>query len=452
MNRYEYIRFPDQCLMLIYSPIISNRLRYITQFIGRELAGTPADLTADVKQFQQYDGPKINYSTEVLPGNGVCIYPHGLLEQRGITHQDISCSEQHGYTVFFQSGGDFGFDVLAASFYLLSRYEEYLPHRLDMYGRYAHENSLAYRERFLDQPLVNTWIEQLRVLLMEQFPAAKFQNPRFTFRPTYDIDEAYSYKYKTWWRSAGAALKDLLSGKWANWRIRRNVLNGQLPDPFDAYNWMDDLHRPHRLAPLYFFLMAAKTGRYDRHILPSEIAMQTLIRQHAQQYAIGIHPSWQSGDDPLLITSEKSELERISQLKISSSRQHFIRFTLPETYRRLIAAGIKEDYSMGFGSINGFRASVASPFYWYDLQKEETTFLQLFPYCYMEANSYYEQKHTPAQALEEMQHYYTVVKKVNGMLITIWHNTFLGTDERFAGWRDVYRQMLEQITHDMKHT
>jgi hypothetical protein len=64
----------------------------------------------------------------------------------------------------------------------------------------------------------------------------------------------------------------------------------------------------------------------------------------------------------------------------------------------------------------------------------------------MEANSFYEQKYTTQQALEEMRHYYKQVKAVNGTLITIWHNTFLGTDSRFSGWREIYRQMVEEIT------
>jgi hypothetical protein len=131
---------------------------------------------------------------------------------------------------------------------------------------------------------------------------------------------------------------------------------------------------------------------------------------------------------------------------VTSSRQHFIRFTLPETFRQLIDAGIKEDFSMGYGSINGFRASVASPFYWYDLEKEQTTHLLLHPFCYMEANSFYEQKQNPEQALQEMLQYYSEVKKAKGTLITIWHNTFLGTDEKFKGWREVYKIFFNEIT------
>jgi hypothetical protein len=119
---------------------------------------------------------------------------------------------------------------------------------------------------------------------------------------------------------------------------------------------------------------------------------------------------------------------------------------LPQTFQYLIKAGIKEDFSMGYGTINGFRASVASPFYWYDLEKEETTYLLLHPFCYMEANSFFEQKFSPAQALEEMRYYFQQVKKVNGTFISIWHNSFLGTDERFKGWREVYYQFIQEVS------
>jgi hypothetical protein len=64
----------------------------------------------------------------------------------------------------------------------------------------------------------------------------------------------------------------------------------------------------------------------------------------------------------------------------------------------------------------------------------------------MEANSFFEQKFTPQQALEEIKHYYNVVKEVNGTLITIWHNTFLGTDETFKGWREVYAEFVKEIS------
>lgn len=431
--------------MIVFSNTITNRLRYIADFIGQEIAGKPFEITDNPDKFIGYVGAKINYSNQPLSPDEFWIKPAPLLFEKNIHPQQIDCFEVNGYKAFFKAEGDFSFDIFAASFYLLSRYEEYLPHEKDIYGRYAHENSLAFREGFLNLPVINSWLRDFIESLQVKFPNFKPRTPNFEFLPTYDIDEAYSYKHKEWWRSAGAAIKDLLKGKFERFRLRRQVLNSKIPDPFDSYSWIDDLHRPHQLRPRYFFLVPKSTGKYDRNILPSEIAVQTIIKQHAEKYMIGVHPSWQSGDDPLLIKEEKERIEHITATKVISSRQHYIRFTLPQTFRQLINAGIKEDFSMGYGSINGFRASVALPFYWYDMEKEEATNLLLHPFCYMEANSFYEQKYSPAQALEEMRHYFKIVKAVDGTLITIWHNTFLGKDEKFKGWREVYKQFVEEV-------
>ncbi len=431
--------------MILFSNTITHRLNYIADFIGHQIIGEPIAVTDNRTDFIAYTGLKINYSNEQITQADFWLQPHQLLFEKEINKQVIECFEANGYKAFFKTNGDFPFDIFAVSFYLLSRYEEYLPHEKDMYGRYAHENSVAFKENFLNIPLVNIWLEDFKKSLQIKFPNLKPQTSNFKLLPTYDIDEAYSYKHKEWWRSAGAAIKDLLKGNFDRLTLRRNVLNNKVQDPFDSYNWIDNMHRPHHFKPRYFFLVPEKTGKYDRNILPKETALQVLIKQHADKYQIGIHPSWQSGDDTSLIKKEKERIEHITTIKIISSRQHFIRFTLPQTFRHLIDAGIKEDFSMGYGSINGFRASVASPFYWYDLEKEEATYLLLYPFCYMEANSFFEQKITPQQALEEMRHYYQQVKKVNGTFISIWHNTFLGTDERFKGWRDVYYQFIQEV-------
>jgi hypothetical protein len=171
-----------------------------------------------------------------------------------------------------------------------------------------------------------------------------------------------------------------------------------------------------------------------------------LVQSISSKYPVGLHPSWGSGDIPSLLTKEKFTLEHIANQSIHNSRQHYIRFTLPSTYRRLLALGLTHDYSMGYGSINGFRASIATSYYWYDLKKEEKTKLLIHPFCFMDANSYYEQNLSPESAFEELMQYYNAVKSVNGTLITIWHNNFLGTDEEFAGWKELYEKFVSSAT------
>jgi hypothetical protein len=198
------------------------------------------------------------------------------------------------------------------------------------------------------------------------------------------------------------------------------------------------------MRPYYFFLAAARQEGVDRNIPITAPGLQELIRYHAAGSRVGIHPSWQSGEKESLLKEEIEWMEYVSGQRIDRSRQHYIRFTLPETYRRLLRYGIDRDFSMGYGSINGFRASVASSFYWYDLEKEERTLLRLFPFCFMDANSYYEQRYTPAAAMTELNWYYQRIRKVNGLMVTIWHNSILGRDSEFVGWREVYEIFLKQ--------
>ena len=88
---------------------------------------------------------------------------------------------------------------------------------------------------------------------------------------------------------------------------------------------------------------------------------------------------------------------------VTKSRQHYIRMNLPETYRLLLENGIKEDHSMGYGSINGFRASVASAFIGMTLGQIKETKLIIRPFCYMEANSFFEQRYSAEHCGKELQ-------------------------------------------------
>ena len=435
--------------MIIYVHTITSRLQYISDFIGKELSGNNFfQLTTDLAAYQQSNDVKINYSNEPTGQNEFFLLPHPLLSETGIKDQSVHCFDNNGYKAFFKTEGDFPFDIFAASFYLLTRYEEYLLHSKDMYGRYAHENSLAFRENFLHLPLINIWLQDFRNALQHKFPGYQIPSPeaQVSFFPTYDIDQAYSYRHKSFFKNAGGFVKAIANGNWQQANERWKVLIRKSKDPFDAYGWMDQLHKQYTLKPFYFFIIADKPARYDKNISPDKKEMQELIQHHYNKYHIGIHPSWQSGDDISLLKKEKQKLEQITGGNIINSRQHYIRFTLPETFRHLIENGIQHDFSMGYGSINGFRASVASAFYWFDLEKNETTSLLLYPFCYMDANSFFEQKYSAQQAYDEMKQYYEAVKKVNGTMVSIWHNNFLGTDKVYKGWREIYEKFIAEIS------
>ncbi len=429
--------------MLVYSPSPSPRLDYILNFLSGYFHHTFCH-TSNVDEFKNAQEARINYSAAPVTKNELWIKPDSLLFEKGIKEINPQTFQHaNGYVAFTISQPDKEFDLFASMFYLLSRYEEYLPHEKDLYGRFAHENSLAYRKRFLHLPLINIWLEDLRQSLLVLYPELPLAKRPFTFIPTYDIDIAWSYIHKEALIHIGGIVKSITKRDISSVIERLKVITGFQKDPFDVYDWLAQLHRDHKLNSIYFFHVGVSRNNYDKNISVQNVHLRELIKNTSISNKVGLHPSWQSGDDPSLLSKEKNSLEKITGKEISTSRQHYIRMTLPETYRALIDAGISEDYSMGYGSINGFRASIAAPFYWYDLETEKTTTLKIYPFCFMDANSFFEQKNTPEEGLKGIIKFYDLVKRWGGTFICIWHNSFLGSDNLYKGWKDIYRQFIE---------
>jgi hypothetical protein len=436
--------------MLFYSEFVSPRLNYMLDLISSEIFNEPVVQVSDKEAFIIYAGPKLNYSSERLSEKEFYILPHNLLFETGICEQLINRFDVSGKAAFFQTTGDFAFDLFAAAFYLVSRYEEYFSFQPDKYGRFPYECSLAYKEDFLDFPLINYWLEDFKSALRAKFPDLIFRMKDFKFIPSYDIDMAYSYKHKGLIRNLGGFCRSVLKREWSYLLDRWDVLFYKKKDPFDSYEWLDSLHLYCRTRAYYFFLLAKKQSGVDKNISPAKPPMRSLIAYHSGGYTVGIHPSWQSGDEEAILMEEVDLLAEITGLPVKYSRQHYIRMSLPKTYRQLADVGIEKDFSMGYGSSNGFRASIASSFYWYDLKAERKTKLMLFPFCFMDANSFYEKKLSPKTAFAELMTYYRKIKQVNGLMVTIWHNQFFVTDPLFAGWKEVYEVFLkDQIYWDM---
>ena len=423
-------------MLLIYSPDITNRLDYTINLIFEGVIKTEYKLTTDRKIFEDYKGQKINYSNSFI-ADAFNIFPFGLLSSYKIELQPIDVFKNELFPAFFKTqGSDFPFDVFSAAFYLVSRYEEYLPYSKDFYGRFPHTNSLAFRENFLHLPLVNIWLQHFKKALIKKFGNLNFKEYSFKFSPTYDIDIAWSFKNKGPVRNIGGFLRKPSVN-------RLKVLSGISSDPFDSYGFLKNLHFENKIQPQYFVLAARKNNIYDKNILPYKNDFKLMVK--GLDGEICLHPSWGSNEGFEVLKAEKKLLEEICGNTIIKSRQHYIKFKLPETFLNLIKAQIKEDYSMGYGSINGFRASIANSFYWYDLSKEEKTCLLLHPFCFMDANSFYEQRQNVKSTFAELKHYFTVCKSVEGNLITIFHNHFLGSDPMFEGWKEMYEMFVKEM-------
>jgi len=432
-------------LILVYSNKLTNRLKYSFKVIFKDILKTEVDFTSDVDLFESSDLPKINYSNQKL-NSGIYFQSTHLLYETGIKEQDINIFTFNENPCFFKVSNEstFPFDPFSASFYLMSRYEEYLPQIRDNHDRFTAKESLAFQHNFLNLPIVNIWANKIVEIIENNYSEFKFPSRKFEYVSTIDIDNAYAYKHKGFIRILGGLLKSLIKGNDFNQRV--NVLLNKAPDPYDTFKYQYNIHKKYNIKPIYFFLL----GDYalnDKNIPIRSKTFQSLIKSISDYYEVGIHPSYSSNSNPNTLVKEIKRLQGITHRNVIKSRQHFLKLNLPYTYRNLIDNDILYDYTMGYAGVPGFRASICSPYHFYDLDNESESNLIVVPFTVMESTFQYYLQMSAKETLNEITTLMSTVKKVNGTFISVWHNESLSNDiEIWKGWREVYEAMLIEST------
>ena len=432
--------------LLIYIPKITVRHQYIFGLVFNELYKVEYKLTDDKQSYLTAQDSKLNYSLSPIAEDEVFVEAHSLLNERGINEVSIQVGEHDGCSVFFQSSNEsaFEYDVFAASFYLVSRYEEYLPHLKDKYNRYMAKESLAFKHNFLQKPVVNIWAKNLIDVLQGKFPYLKIKQPKFKYISTIDIDNAFLYKGKGFVRSIAFLLKAILSFDVEVLKMAVAVSAKKRKDPFDTYSLQFNLQNKYKLDVRYFVLLG-DYGLNDKNISHTNSSFQTLVKRLADLAPVGIHPSFGSNLNEKKLAIEVKRLEDIQKREVTFSRQHFLQLSLPKTYKRLIEAGITDDYTMGYASTIGFRAGIASPFTFYNLDMEQILPITIHPFAIIDDTLNFNMKLNPDEVVLQLKEIIHEVKQVNGTLISIWHNDTFSEQGPWKGWRNVYEEMVKLI-------
>lgn len=431
-------------MVLLYSEQKTTRLEYIVNHIFTRIFGLKTDICTDETTFEDYQGCKINYSNKNRE-NSLKIVPHSLLFEEKIQMQDIVFSMDEDLPICFQTKelSDFPFDIFAASFYFLSRYEEYTAVSKDAHQRFDAKDSLAYKNNLLHLPLVDAWVELLKQRLKKTYPKLSFPTKTFSFIPTYDIDLPFAYLQKSFALQCAGFAKLLLQLKFKKMITRTKVLLKKEKDPFYTFDYLTDIHQRHQLRPYYFFIAAKKKSKYDRNPAWGNKAFQKLIYDLSLSSDIGLHASYYSKENPQRIGDEKAYLQTITKTSIVKNRFHFLRFSLPDGYRSLLANGITEDYSMGYANHIGFRAGTCTPFLFFDLPKNTSTQLLVYPLLCME--NAFSQGQSAEEIMQILVPYIEKMKKYNGTFTSLFHNHAFDEKEAGRKWKEVLEGVVERI-------
>jgi hypothetical protein len=422
-------------MIAIRVPRSTRRLEYTLDFIFREVLGL------SYRILEAYQNPEgaflIHYGLE--SAEGLFIPSSGLLFEDGIRTSPEQVSEQRGLPLIFRAENQ-DFDLFSAVFYCLSRYEEYQFTGRDEHGRFQVGDSMF--ARWVEIPFVDRWIIDLGMKISE-LGGPQVKPPNWLWYNTLDVDIAYAFRGRRLGRYLGATAKDVLKFNPSRLVSRLRVTAKLDEDPFDTYSLYETgtQYADRNLV----FIPAGKRAEFDHNLDVRQPALRELMRRLSEMAEVGMHPSYESLDHPDRMATEKHLLEEVLGEEILISRQHFLRFRMPDTFRHLSRLGIREDFSMGYHDAVGFRSGTAYPHRFFDLMENRVIDIRLFPLIAMDSALKNYMRITPEQAFRKMQDILSQLEMTGGVFTTVWHNHSMSDYYEWKGWRKVYTQFIEHM-------
>lgn len=424
--------------LLIYTEQTSARLEYTFCLLLKEILGLDYEITNQQEIFAEHTGAKFSYCKQRVKDE-LHFENASLLFEKDVKYQPINFIEWDDTIGYFPvySDSDAPIDFFATAFFMVTRYEEYLPHHKDKYDRYRASHSLNMKAGILEKPVVNYYAQKLKALLSARFPQLVFKTIPFRYNITFDIDIAYSYLGKGLKRNMGGLLRSVLFSQFSEVRERLATLFSNSKDPYDTYDYIFDVCNKNSLSPMFFFLVG-KESRFDKNISPRSTEYRELIKKIDAKASTGIHLSYRSHIATNVMQHEVKRLEHLAGHSIERNRFHYLRFQLPDTYDRLLKVGIMEDYSMGYAPHVGFRAGICTPFRYFNLKRNQQTLLTIHPIAFMDTTFTHYYRSDNEFSVDKILQLMKAVKLCGGDFTGLWHNSSFTEKAEWKGWCEIF--------------
>ncbi len=421
----------------------NERYRFVCEFIFSQVLSIPYQLISSPAECIR-EIPIIAHGHSNI-ANSLQIPDCGLMNKTEFEPIDPNpIGEGFSLKLFVDHKQDLDFDLFAMTFFLLSRYEEYGQPNTDIHQRYCPENSCLFSAKIpYIAPILDYRILEFGQLLKEKWgvqPSTK----SLQFQLTVDIDIAWKYKAKGWYRTLGSILLDSANLRFKSLSGRISVLLGIKYDPFETYQVFVELSQKYQIPLHFFWLLARNRNKYDRNACRTSPKLKKLIASIAQTASNGIHYSYSAFEDPEILKDEIGFLQNI--ILVSSGRAHFLRFKFPETPLNLIQHGITDDFSLGYASIPGFRAGTTHPFPFFNLVTNSITKLMLHSTAFMDGTVVDYLKLSPAKAEELFESLIQSSIHCGGEFIFLFHNETLSHEKRWEKWSPLFIRLIEKTS------
>ena len=410
-------------MLLIYTHRISNRLRYITQQCIENILKLDFELTTSVEDFIKHDGPKITYAKQPLQ-NEFFIESHPLLFEKGVRAIDVTAGDWNDIPYFFGVGekSKIPFDLFAASFFLLSRYEEILFHVKNPKNEFKSELSVLHKLDALKRPLIDLWMNAFYQSLQENFDQIPERASEVNYELSLNVVQAFKYSGRGLMRHLTESIGDIARLNFNTIKKRFAVWTGRIEDPFLIYN--DLIHRLDSSdIKLRFFFEYSKYLFEDQNISRFRSSLNRLIKSVADYKTVALSISHLGLQDSNALERERLELTKQIHRPIWYALHSKLNLRMPHYYKRLIDAELRDDFSMGYADKIGFRSGTSSTHFFYDLDVEMVQPLKVHPFVM--TNQVFKNRRAAKQAFSDLRAVVNETQKIGGNLRFVFSNEFV---------------------------
>jgi hypothetical protein len=335
-------------------------------------------------------------------------------------------------------------DIFASSFFMLTRWEEYVDKTRDEHERFASISSLAFKYNFLDRPVVNEYIEMLWNMLTHLGIEQQRKKREYKLIPTHDVD--FPLRYFSTKKVIKEIARDLVKNKKYKEAILKakeysSIKLGFNSDPYDTFDYMINTERKAGLKSYFFFMGEGTSPMYDDNYDMNDKYIQKLVKKITNaEHKIGIHPSYFTYNNKNQMQKEKENIEKSTNIKIKYGRQHYLRFEVPTTWQNWEDNNMVWDSTISYADKEGFRCGVCYEYSVFNILTRKKLKLKEKPLIMMEGSFVtYQPNITPKEMMIKINNLINTVKKYQGEFVFLWHNSCYSDN-----WRP-YKNIYEQI-------
>ena len=344
------------------------------------------------------------------------------------------------------------YDIFWNAFVFLSRYEEYISEKN---GKRIYSYSLNHPridKNSFDIPIVNILFNEFEKLLKENFNDLEFaKREEAIIDLSHDVDyinKTFQLRLKQTAFNGFNTIKSISQPKKFFKNLQKTIKFAFSNPSYWCFDYWENIEKKYNKRSTFYIYV--KNGKKDfkswlidpSYDISKNIQFQNKLKQlYKDGFDIGIHGSYYSALDYERLKQEKDIIEKILDIKIEKTRQHWLNYIediTPYSHMNLF----KVDSTLAWNDRIGFRSGIANRYNPFDFKNNCAFGYEVVPQVIMDSNVFdYVDDDGIFKRSKDLIELSKNISKCCNISIS-WHQRVCSSD---YNWHKFYEELLDDI-------